>query len=67
MIHWIFNTKWKRMWEKNRDKIEDMGYDKWITSPLDLTDKPIITNPKMWQAMMEEAESFINTPWMKWK
>jgi len=63
----IFQTKWKLQWEPRRAKFEDIGYDAWIKSPMDLTDEPIITNPKVWKAMMEETQSFIDAPKAVWK
>ena len=65
-MKWLFDIKWKRRYEKHRDKIEEMGYDEWIKSPLDLSDIPIITNPKVLKAMMEEAEAFIKSPVVGW-
>ena len=67
MIDWIFDTKWKRRYEKHRDKIEEMGYDKWITSPLDLSEGPFIIDPKIWKALNDEAKAFIECPRVEWK
>jgi len=66
MFDWLFDIKWKRRYEKHRDKIEEMGYDEWIKSPLDLSDIPIITNTKALKAMMEEAEAYIKLPKSEW-
>ena len=34
--------------------------------PIDLIAQVII-NPEIFKAMIEETESFINTPWTEWK
>jgi len=54
----IFDTKWKRIYEKHREKIETMGYTEWITSPLDIGD--FVLPYKYMKAIHEESEAFIN-------
>lgn len=32
----IFNTKWKKRYEKHRSEIETLGWDAYINQPLDI-------------------------------
>lgn len=60
----IFDTKWKRQWEQYRNKIEEMGYDKWIKSPIDLVDA--IYSAERLKALSREAEVY-QVPKASWK
>jgi len=52
-------------WEKERQEaIKEWEIDQL---PLDLTDKPIITNPKLWKALNEEAKEFSKLSKSEWE
>lgn len=62
----LFDTKWKRLYEKHSEKIESMGYDAWINSPLDIMDR--IIGDEMWKALEREAGAMASMPtyWRNW-